>query len=73
MPQPQEVHGSFLKPCAKEPVEHGVHAELAIKWLIPCPGMHTHSVSLLVPADVVVLFVGQGVHSVLLLTVEKKP
>ena len=72
-PQPQEVHCSFLNPGAKDPLEHGVHAELVVDSRMPCPGMHTHCVSFVVPVDVVVLFVGQGVHSALLLTVEKNP
>jgi hypothetical protein len=73
-PQPHEVHGSFLKPFANDPSEHGLHEALAVAPpTIPCPGTHTHSVSFVVPTDIVVLFAAHCVHSVLLLNDEKKP
>jgi len=62
---------SFLKPCANEPLEHGVHGELAFESIMPCLGFRTHCVSFVVPVDIVVLpkvpMIAKGVHSVLLL------
>ena len=72
-PQPQDVQGSFLKPGANELSEQGAHGELGKESIIPCPGIHTHSVSFLDPVYTVVLLLGHSVHSALLLVTEKEP
>jgi hypothetical protein len=72
-PQSHDVQGSFLKPGANELSGQGTHGELGKESTIPCPGVHTHSVSFLLPVYTVVLLLGHSVHSALLLVKEKEP
>ena len=72
-PQPQCVHGAFMRPGAKKPSRQGSHAACCSEACTPCPGTHVQSARALAPTAEVFLCAGQGVHSLLLRSGAKEP